>query len=100
MVRNASSKSLLVVVGLLLLTAALIQVQAGTGYVLSSWTVDGGGGTSAGGHYVVSGAIGQPDAGTCSGGSYVLVGGFWGGVLGRTISDHTVYLPLVLRDFP
>jgi hypothetical protein len=42
------------------------------------FTIDGGGGTSAGGDYSLSGSIGQPDAGaTMSGGSFSLAGGFW-----------------------
>ena len=50
-------------------------------YALSSFTIDGGGGTSSGGNYTLSGTIGQPDAGTLAGGSYKLVGGFWNDVL-------------------
>ena len=46
-------------------------------YDISWWTIDGGGGTSAGGVYTLTGTIGQPDAGTMSGGNYTLVGGFW-----------------------
>lgn len=43
-----------------------------------SWhTIDGGGGTSAGGTWTVSGTIGQPDAGSLSGGTYTIEGGFW-----------------------
>ncbi|MBP8258289.1 MAG: hypothetical protein KA118_01335 [Verrucomicrobia bacterium] len=44
-------------------------------------TVDGGGGTSAGGVYAVSGTLGQPDGGTMSGGTFMLRGGFWPGVI-------------------
>jgi hypothetical protein len=47
-------------------------------FAIDWFTIDGGGGTSAGGSYSVSGTIGQPDAGTLSGGNYELVGGFWG----------------------
>lgn len=46
-------------------------------YSIDWSTVDGGGGTSAGGIYAVTGTIGQPDAGTMSGGNYTLQGGFW-----------------------
>ncbi|MBM4108262.1 MAG: hypothetical protein FJ255_05545 [Phycisphaerae bacterium] len=43
-------------------------------------TIDGGGGTSAGGSFTVSGTIGQPDAGpVMSGGVFALTGGFWAG---------------------
>jgi hypothetical protein len=47
-------------------------------YSIDWFTVDGGGGTSAGGIYSVSGTIGQPDAGHSSGGNFTLDGGFWG----------------------
>ena len=47
-------------------------------YSIDWFTIDGGGGTSAGGVYQVSGTIGQPDAGpTMSGGNYSVDGGFW-----------------------
>src|SRR5438876_17746 len=47
-------------------------------YNIDWFTVDGGGGTSAGGIYSLSGTIGQPDAGQMSGGNFALDGGFWG----------------------
>jgi len=47
-------------------------------YSIDWSTIDGGGGTSAGGVYSVSGTIGQPDAGKMSGGNYSIDGGFWG----------------------
>ena len=47
-------------------------------YSIDWFTIDGGGGTSAGGNYTLSGTIGQPDAtGPISGGNYSLTGGFW-----------------------
>ncbi len=43
-------------------------------------TIDGGGGTSAGGNFALSGTIGQHDAGNpMTGGNYSLIGGFWAG---------------------
>lgn len=48
-------------------------------FYLSWHTIDGGGGTSAGGAFELSGTIGQPDAGTMSGGNFTLTGGFWAG---------------------
>ena len=48
-------------------------------YHIDWYTIDGGGGTSAGGQYVLTGTIGQPDAGWSSAGSYELLGGFWPG---------------------
>ncbi len=61
---------------LLTLAATALGAPAQT-FSLDWWTVDGGGGTSAGGVYSVSGAVGQPDAGVMSGGEFTLVGGFW-----------------------
>ncbi len=44
------------------------------------YTIDGGGGTSAGGTFELSGTIGQPDAGPeMTGGTFSLTGGFWAG---------------------
>jgi hypothetical protein len=47
-------------------------------YSIDWFTIDGGGGTSAGGVYSVSGTIGQPDAGHLAGGNFTIDGGFWG----------------------
>ena len=49
-------------------------------YSVKWFTLDGGGGPSAGGSFSLNGTIGQPDAGTMSGGSYSLAGGFWGAI--------------------
>jgi len=62
-------------VGWLALAAVAVQAQ---NYAIDWYTIDGGGGSSAGGIYAVSGTIGQPDAGSMSGGNYSLEGGFWG----------------------
>ena len=60
---------------LLLLTFAFaVQAQ----YAINWFTMDAGGGESAGGAYTLAGTAGQPDAGVQSGGAYTLVGGFWG----------------------
>jgi formylglycine-generating enzyme required for sulfatase activity len=49
-------------------------------YRMDWYTIDGGGGQSAGGQYVLTGTIGQPDAGYLeAGSSYELLGGFWPG---------------------
>ena len=60
-----------------LLTSVLCPL-ASAQYLVDWSTIDGGGGTSAGGDYTLTGTIGQPDAGTMSGGSFTLTGGFWG----------------------
>ncbi len=58
----------------LLLAALPLGAQ---NYTLDWFTIDGGGGTSAGGAYSVSGTIGQPDAGLMAGGNVAVAGGFW-----------------------
>ncbi len=57
------------------------HASAGDPLFAISWaTIDGGGGTSAGGAYTLSGTIGQHDASTpMTGGNYTLTGGFWPG---------------------
>ena len=53
-------------------------------YAIEWYTVDGGGGYSAGGTFELDGTIGQPDAGpaaTMTGGTFELAGGFWPGTL-------------------
>lgn len=72
---------------------------ADTQYDLSWRTVDGGGEAASdnGAQYALTGTIGQADAGASSDSQYGLVGGFWG--TGSPI-EHSVYLPLVLRNVP
>jgi hypothetical protein len=76
---------------------AVPLVLAQSGYDLSWWTVDGGGGASSGGDFSLSGTIGQPDTGVpMSGGEYALTGGFWAGA-GSAPSGKILYLPIVNR---
>lgn len=86
------------VLGTIVLLLAVSTVLARSGYDLSWWTVDGGGGTASGGPYTLAGTVGQPDAGTLTGGVYTLRGGFWGG--GAVTVEYKVYLPVVLRNYP
>jgi hypothetical protein len=61
-----------------LLVAAGAALAQGSGLQVPWYTVDGGGGISAGGDYTVHGTIGQPDAGPpLSGNGFSLSGGFW-----------------------
>ena len=61
---------------LLLLTPAL--VASAQNYTLDWYSMDGGGGSSAGGAYAVHGTIGQPDASPAmTGGNFSLTSGFW-----------------------
>lgn len=66
-----------------LLLACVTGAQAQT-YSIDWYSIDGGGGTSAGGGFTVTGTIGQPDAGVMTGGGFTLAGGFWGGVAVQT----------------
>ncbi len=51
--------------------------QLKQGYSMSWWTVDGGGGTSAGGSLSLAATLAQPDAGSLAGPGLTLDGGFW-----------------------
>ncbi len=53
-----------------------LDSPASAAYHLGSWTVDGGGGHSAGAGFLVTGTVGQPDAGPLHGGGFRLEGGF------------------------
>ena len=58
----------------LMVAATTTQAQ----FAIDWFTIDGGGGSSAGGPYVLAGTIGQPDAGgPMVGGNFTLTGGFW-----------------------
>ena len=60
---------------------AVVWAQAGGGLTLPWFSVDGGGGTSAGGDFTLVGTIGQPDAGgRLMGGGFAVAGGFIPGV--------------------
>ena len=70
----------LAVVLLLSITPTLLLAQ----YEITSHTIDGGGGFSAGGSFELEGTIGQHDAGPndgMTGGGFALVGGFWAGAV-------------------
>ncbi len=70
--------------------------QAGDRYDLTWNTIDGGGHIfSAGEGYELGGSIGQPDAGALFSGGYSLAGGFWG----EPTASHSLYLPLVLKNY-
>jgi hypothetical protein len=57
----------------------LTSAGAEGAYNISQYTIDGGGGTSAGGQYELTGTIGQPDAAYSESGRYEVLGGFWPG---------------------
>jgi hypothetical protein len=101
--RQASARALKVsgvalALAALLLLAPFVLAQSGAAYDLSWWTVDGGGGSGAGGGYTLMGTAGQPDAGGLSSNGYTLNGGFWVGESREGGGAGRVYLPIVLRD--
>ena len=84
----------------LLLVGAPSRADEPTGWSLTWWTVDGGGGTvrDAEGRFSLSSAIGQPDDGPLlRGGAYTVAGGFWPLVAPL---ETRLYLPAILRQPP
>lgn len=79
------------ILGLAFAGMALAQ-NGGTLQVPRS-SLNGGGGESSAGQFMIRGTSGQPDAGIITGGTFQIRGGFW-----QSSRNHTVYLPLVLRD--
>ncbi|MCA9873894.1 MAG: hypothetical protein KC441_09570 [Anaerolineales bacterium] len=75
-----------------LVMGGLVLAQSGGSFALRQYTIDGGGGSSAGSAFVVRGTAGQADAGTASGGTFQINGGFW-----HSRGPETIYLPFVLR---
>jgi hypothetical protein len=63
---------------IVLLAVGLTFSSRAQPFVLTWYSVDGGGGASTGGVYSVRGTMGQPDAGRLAGGACSLMGGFWG----------------------
>ncbi|MGQ0626925.1 MAG: EF-hand domain-containing protein [Phycisphaerales bacterium] len=55
----------------------LLAAPARAQLAIASFTIDGGGGTSAGGAFTLMGTIGQHDAGAMSAGAVAIAGGFW-----------------------
>lgn len=97
MTRKQNMYAGLLVLALAALVSASALAAAEAGFDLSWWTVDGGGGASAGGGYELSGTIGQPDAGPAHGGSgYELAGGFWGEAEPAGPAPG-IFLPMVAR---
>jgi hypothetical protein len=57
---------------------ALVPATAHAQFSIDWYTIDSGGGASAGGAFSLIGTIGQPDAAPSSGGPFQCGGGFWG----------------------
>ena len=72
------TRRMLVIVGIALVAVLAVtwSALAQTGALDVPWfSVDGGGGTSAGGNFTLDGTIGQPDAGKLTGGDFAVEGG-------------------------
>ena len=94
--RNKTLFILLATFSILLLVT--ITLAAPSTVRLPWWTVDNGGGRSAGGSYTLRGTAGQPDGGLLAGGSYTLSGGYWGGPLNEPPpAAMRTYLPAIRR---
>jgi len=76
---RVTRNGLLPVLGVALLATVIAgSVLFAQNYSINWHTIDGGGGTSAGGNYLIRGTIGQPDAGgPMTNAQYSLTGGFW-----------------------
>ena len=97
-ISTASVAFLSALLAMMLVTGGA-QAQTGSGYDLTWYTIDGGGGVAsdAGSGYTLMGTVGQPEVESAlTGGGYVLTGGFWSGA---STAGFKVYLPLVLRNF-
>jgi len=88
------TSALVLAVMVLLVGGPAASDARGQPYAIDWYTIDGGGGVSAGGSYTLSGTVGQPDAGTLSGDSYTLQGGFWPGLIVSTPGLPTLYIQL------
>lgn len=82
----------IIILFLLLLTAASLTLAQANSFTLDWWTVEGGGGMSGNGRYTLQATIGQPDAGEMRNGRYALLAGYW-----DISSQYPVYLPVAIR---
>ena len=67
-----------------LITSAAVHAQ----FNIDWYTIDSGGGASAGGAFTLSGTIGQPDAASSAGGTLECDGGFWSVLAGTTAACY------------
>ncbi len=81
---------------------SIVPAPSAHSYQLRSVTLDGGGGTSAGGQFSLTGTIGQPDVGAAAGGAFALRGGFWAGTDVSTAVEQEAppALPAVYQLYP
>jgi len=80
---------------------ALPVMAAGTP-AIDWWLIGGGGGHAENAPYTVDGTIGQPVVGTTTDTGYELCSGFWCGVVEAAPPPlgYTIYLPIILKNYP
>lgn len=88
------AKIVALTVVLLLVLVSTSGAGSSTQYAVEWDAVSAGGTPMTSSTYGLAGTIGQPAQGVSSSSNYVLCAGYWCGV----DVDHTIYLPLVLRD--
>jgi len=71
-----TTKRLVTLAGTVMILA-LAPTAFAQDFAIDWYTIDGGGGFSAGGDFELEGTIGQPDAGALTGGDFALTGGIW-----------------------
>ena len=75
---------------MLIITAGLVVAAAhagGSGFSITSYTIDCGGGQASGASFELLGVIGQPEVGPeLSGGTFTLRGGFLHGVMPASVA--------------
>ena len=85
---------------LLLLCLVAVVALAGDGLSIDSWLIGGGGSTrGSAGSVSLGGALGQAIAGRSSSGTVDLRSGFWTGAGARSTRLHTIYVPLIVKDY-
>lgn len=94
-----SSRWVSLMLGLLLLPAALPALAQGPDYQIDGYTIAGGSGQSSGGDYSLGGTAGQAEANpvALTGNGYNLWPGFWQVIRGSG-GPLTLYLPFVVKN--
>ena len=76
-----------------------LMIASAHGQASIPWfTIDGGGGASAGGAFSLRGSIGQPDAGEATAGEFKLTGGYW--ALGPSVHSGNRPMLFITRGAP
>jgi hypothetical protein len=85
------TKSLLVLVALLLFSGVALAAAPGATLAIDRWVMGGGESSRAGGALQMQGTIGQPAVGYTTASALALYWGYWGP------QPYSTYLPLILK---